>query len=111
MGVPGNTNSRIEIAKRKTNWQSWANGWDTVEGGTHKDACSAVFNELKWKPKHALVHIIMKEPDFAGPSKQKLNVRHIEQELIGGLRDGVTEYCQSRKRGMYSKNYRPESLR
>ena len=105
-GRAGNTNSRTENAKRKTKWASWANGWDTSQGGTHIDACNTAFDEVKWKPKRALVQLLMKEPEFAGPTKQKLNVPHIEKELVKCLRTKVQEYCESKKQGKFCKHFR-----
>ena len=107
-GRAGNTNSRTENAKRKTKWMTWANGWNTVEGGTHKDACQKVFDELKWKPKHALVHIVMKEVEFAGPTRQKLEVAHVEQELVENLLKPIEAYCQKYGQGKFWEHYRPE---
>ena len=100
-GRAGNTNSRIENAKRKTKWMTWANGWDTAQGGTHRDACQSVFDQLKWKPKYALVHILMKEPEFAGPTRQKLEVPHIENELAENLLEPIEKYCQTNGQGKY----------
>jgi len=104
----GNTNSRSENAKRKTKWMTWANGWDTSQGGTHKDACQKAFDDQKWKPKYALVHIVMKEPEFAGPTMQKLDVSHIEEELFENLLQPVEEYCQTHGQGKHWKHYRPD---
>jgi len=66
-------------------WRSWANGVETVGGGSHDIALSAALEEANWTPAVRLVHIIMETPNYAGPRKDRLDVRSIEKSLAQNL--------------------------
>lgn len=59
--------------------RSWANGSTTLLGGTHEKALRQVCSRLGLSPAVCLVHIVMNEPQFAGPTKNELEVPHLEK--------------------------------
>lgn len=52
--------------------QSWVNGACTEEHGSHVDGTLEAFREAGWRPARVLVHVIMLEPKFSGPTRRKL---------------------------------------
>lgn len=61
--------------------QSWVNGSPTADGGTHQDALMSALQKANWKPKVSLVHVVMLQPEFAGPTKNKLWAPFLEGPL------------------------------
>ena len=77
-----------------TEYFSWVNGSVLVDGGTHiaglKEACRAV----NWKPKTALIHVIMHNPEFAGPVRSKLKSLEIKDVIKKMLKEPLEKYRQ-----------------
>jgi DNA gyrase subunit B len=71
---------------------SWVNGGRTYEGGSHVQGVSSVLEEVGLKPSLILIHVIMHNPDFAGPIKTKLNVPHIQEVIKNALRKPLLNY-------------------
>lgn len=65
-------------ADTNTAYKSWVNGVETVEGGTHVIGLSKAFENVNWSPRLAFIHVIMHEPQFAGPSKDVLKSSQVE---------------------------------
>lgn len=61
--------------------QSWVNGNPTTDGGTHQDALMKALQRANWKPKVSLVHVVMLQPEFAGPTRNKLWAPSLEEPL------------------------------
>ena len=57
---------------KTTEYISWVNGSTSIEGGTHIEGLDNVFKIANWNPKIALIHVIMHDPQFSGPSKDAL---------------------------------------
>ncbi|MFA5505404.1 MAG: hypothetical protein WC423_08265 [Vulcanimicrobiota bacterium] len=51
---------------------SWVNGRLTPAHGTHVDGAIDVLSKQEWKPSTVLIHVWMKEPEYAGPTMDKL---------------------------------------
>lgn len=61
--------------------QSWVNGSLTADGGTHQDALMKALKNANWKPKVSLVHVVMLQPEFAGPTRNKLWAPSLKEPL------------------------------
>ena len=57
--------------------RSWVNGVETIEGGSHIQGLNRALGRRRWRPAVKLLHIIMEEPEYAGPTKGKLDAPHI----------------------------------
>lgn len=87
-------NIQIQVATlgcdEKTEIKSWVNGIETVEGGSHITGLYKAFKNVNWTPRLALVHVIMYDPKFAAPSKDKLchadSAQVIEELVTDSLR-------------------------
>lgn len=51
---------------------SWVNGVRAVEQGTHVDGLREAFQDVAWRPALATLHVVMRTPQFAGPTRTKL---------------------------------------
>jgi DNA gyrase subunit B len=78
-----------------TDYLSWVNGAPSVEGGAHVDALSHAFNAVSWNPKLALIHVVMHDPRFAGPSKDALRSTEVNKVI----RDLLIESLKVFRRG------------
>ncbi|MEO1029434.1 MAG: hypothetical protein AAFX02_10310, partial [Pseudomonadota bacterium] len=70
----------VEIQK------SWANGVHTRDGGSHIEGLDQALQMFGWRPAVRLIHAIMMEPEYAGPTKDTLHV----PQLTPIVRDLVT---------------------
>jgi DNA gyrase subunit B len=52
---------------KSTQWQSWVNGGPTPDHGSHVDGFRSALRSVRWVPDFAAVHVVMKEPRYAGP--------------------------------------------
>ncbi|WP_372365227.1 ATP-binding protein [Candidatus Uabimicrobium sp. HlEnr_7] len=78
--------------KRKGLWLSWVNGTSTCEHGSHVNALKKALRNCKWKPTVAAIHIILKQPQFAGPVKAKLSNREIVSPIVQLLEEPLRKY-------------------
>ncbi len=60
-------------------YRSWANGSSTGLHGTHVDGLRDAFRSVKWKPAVAMIHVIMHQPEFAGPTRSRLANAHVRK--------------------------------
>ena len=72
--------------------RGWCNGVETSEGGSHIDALNHALAASKWQTAAvSLIHVIMKDPKFAGPTKEKLDrpdlVETIRASVLSALPD------------------------
>jgi len=75
----------IGDAVTETEYLSWVNGVPSVGGGTHVEGLKAVLQAVSWKPKIALIHVIMHDPQYANPSKdvlRNLDITNVLSELL-----------------------------
>ncbi len=65
----------------KPTTQSWVNGCATADGGTHQDALMSALQKVNWNPEVSLVHVVMLQPEFAGPTKNRLWAPSLKEPL------------------------------
>ncbi|MBD2181139.1 hypothetical protein H6S82_02920 [Planktothrix sp. FACHB-1355] len=71
---------------------SWVNGARTPDGGSHVEGLFQVLKEVGWKPALTLIHVVMFEPELAGPMRTKLDVPHIGEVIQNALREPLHQY-------------------
>lgn len=74
---------------------SWVNGARTVLGGSHLDGVKDVLHELGWTPTVAMIHVIMKKPQFAGPTKGKLRAEKVREIVRDTLSTPLKRYVEA----------------
>lgn len=75
--------------------QSWVNGSTTADGGTHQDALISALQKAKWKPEVSLVHVVMLQPEFAGPTKNKLWAPSLKEPLEAAFSEALAKKLRS----------------
>jgi hypothetical protein len=65
----------------KTQWQSWVNGQPTSRHGTHVAGFRSALRTAGWEPEFAAVHVVMREPRFAAPTRDTLCVEEVRPVL------------------------------
>lgn len=78
-----------------TDWRAFANGATSIEGGTHLAALKRVVKSCGLRPASALIHIIMRNPSFAGPTRSRLDVPEIRTQLIDALMPSLKAFASS----------------
>jgi DNA gyrase subunit B len=53
-------------------FRSWANGSCTGHHGTHLDGLRDALRSVHWTPAVAMIHVVMHQPEFPGPTKCRL---------------------------------------
>ncbi|NEO85856.1 MAG: hypothetical protein F6J87_16620 [Spirulina sp. SIO3F2] len=71
---------------------SWVNGVKTLEGGSHEQGFKKALKDIGWRPKLFLIHVVMLEPEFAGPVRQKLDVPHVCKVVRNALKEPLRMY-------------------
>ena len=82
---------------KETKWHTWANGirtWYTPSSGTHEDAFSKALGNVDWQPSAAFIHVIAKEPRFAGPTRTKLGMPEKEEPMVAALTEALSKYVK-----------------
>jgi DNA gyrase subunit B len=82
---------------KKAQWQSWVNGAPTPEHGTHADGFRSALRSVGWEPDFAAVHVVMREPRYAGPVKGKLSVEEVHPPLRRALLPLLRSFQQDRQ--------------
>lgn len=91
----------------KTMWKSWSNGVRTLygdTGGTHEDAFKEALQAVGWDPAVALIHVVMQEPKYAGPTKTLLDVPEKKKAMKSLLLESLSAYCETEKLGTFKAN-------
>ncbi len=78
--------------RRKPGCQSWVNGARLVDEGTPVDAFRSALKRIDYYPKAIYLHAIMLEPEFAGPTKNRLEVPHLHSEMENRLFVALSEW-------------------
>lgn len=66
-------------------FRSWANGSRTELHGTHLDGLRDALRSVRWRPAVAMIHVVMQQPEFAGPTRARVandKVRKIVRECL-----------------------------
>jgi len=91
----------------ETQWTTWANGVQTAyskTSGTHQDAFDEALKSVGWQPRIAMIHVVMHEPKYAGPTKTKLDVPEKKQAMIDALTTALEKYCEASSLGRFAAN-------
>lgn len=78
-----------------TEFRSWANGCLTSEDGTHVKGFMEALHKNHWKPAMALIHVIMHQPEYAGPTKDRLNSIKVFSVLDKELSKQIKQFLKS----------------
>lgn len=73
-------------SSRRMHIESWVNGASTEEHGSHVAGALEAFEEIDWRPARLLVHVIMREPQYAGPVRRRLQVPKAQRQVRELLR-------------------------
>jgi DNA gyrase subunit B len=76
---------------------AWVNGVLTAAGGSHVTGFLAALNEADWLPVIIMIHVVMFDPEFAGPTKTKLASPKIAKIVEAALLKPLQLYCNSFK--------------
>ena len=79
----------------ETQWGAFANAGTSHEQGSHLDAFKQVVGEYQLKPAIGLIHVIMQNPQFAGPTKTKLDMPEIVDPIYEALRPNLQQFAAS----------------
>lgn len=90
------------VAAKETEWHSFANGFETVLGGTHLAAFKRLLGYQWWKPAAALLHVTMMTPRYAGPTRGGLDVPEIYAPMKQALSSAIRDYCRQHRLGRYA---------
>ena len=69
----------IGTTETDTKLLSWVNGGRTEEHGTHVEGALDALNEVGWTPAYLNLSIVMKEPQYAGPTKHELGTKKVRK--------------------------------
>jgi len=78
-----------------TEWRAFANGSTSIEKGTHLTALKRVVAACKIKPAIALIHVVIRNPRFAGPTRTKLEVPEILSPICQALEPSMAAFAAS----------------
>lgn len=70
----GNTDGQTTIA-------SFANAVPTLEGSSHVVGLKRALRRAKWKPAGAAISVVLSDPNYAGPTRQVLNMPGLEKRI------------------------------
>lgn len=82
-------------ANRQTQWHAFANGNRSTEFGTHLAALKQVIKACRIKPAVGLIHVVMNNPQFAGPTRSKLVAPEILSPICQALKPSLQRYIAS----------------
>lgn len=77
----------------ETRWGAFANGSTSVERGSHLTALKRVVSACKLNPAVAMIHVILRNPRFAGPTRSKLDVPEIIWPIYHALKPDLKHFC------------------
>jgi DNA gyrase subunit B len=81
-----------QLSSKEPKIYSWVNGGMSALGGSHVDGLLTALEELGWNPAVVMIHVIMFDPAFAGPTKAKLDVPRIMELVRSTLIEPLQEY-------------------
>ncbi|WP_395735458.1 hypothetical protein [Prosthecobacter sp.] len=71
----------------KCHWLSWCNGTATSLHGTHVAGFKDALRSEKWTPAAAMIHVLMKQPQFGAPTRASLTNEHVRKVVRQAIRD------------------------
>ena len=85
----------------ETVWKTWVNGVETISG-SHVNGFMNALQDAGWRPAVAAIHVVMHDPRFAGPTREKLDAPKAAAEIRTGLGPRLSEFCRTHRLGKYS---------
>lgn len=79
----------------ETTWRTWVNGGPTPLHGVHQHVFERALRALSWTPSMAMLHLVAKDPRYAGPTKDRLasaDAEGLEEVLAAALRAFALEH-------------------
>lgn len=76
---------------------SWVNGMSTVENGTHVQGFMNALGNNGWNPQIALVHVVMHNPRYAGPCRDALRSKQVQELLESELTNPIASFLANEK--------------
>lgn len=77
-----------------TSWRSWVNGAETRLGGTHVQGFQDALRRAKWKPDTAMIHVLMTRPQFATPTRAKLETAPVRKQVREALVPLISKFAE-----------------
>lgn len=96
------TAAAVGFAKESTEYMTWVNGQQTPEGGSHKLGFADVLRGARWKPAIVMLHVVMYNPEFAGPTRGKLDVPAVRAAVSQAIGPELRAYCEAHKIGRFA---------
>jgi DNA gyrase subunit B len=85
------------IAKKQPTIYSWVNGGVSIEDGSHVNGFLKALKQVNWRPAFVMIHVVMFDPEFAGPTKTKLVAPKIAKIVRAALQEPLEHYCDRLK--------------
>ena len=79
-------------SNKSSEYLSWVNGSSTLKGGTHITGLKDIFRLANWNPDIVLIHVIMHNPSFAGPTKDSLSSKEVIDAIEKLVREPVLTF-------------------
>lgn len=86
-------------AAKKTTWRTWCNGSMNDDHGTHREGLSDALRSVTWQPAVALIHVILHDPRYAGPTRNVLDVPEIRKVISKMLTEPLREFVAKHQLG------------
>jgi DNA gyrase subunit B len=72
--------------------KAWVNGCHSLEEGTHVDAFRAALKRIKYQPQAIYIHVIMHDPEFAGPTNTRLDMPQVKLAIESCLFEALDKW-------------------
>ena len=90
-------------ADNETEWFTFANGGQTLDGGTHQAAFQqALVQSVRWRPAIAAISVTMMNAKFSGPSRSWLDVPEMKNHFVDAISPDLKDFCKSHRIGKYT---------
>ena len=86
----------VGYAENSTHCCSWVNYQKTPAGGTHQTAFTHALRTAGWKPQILLIHTIMRDARFAGPTRQMLDMPGLQHTIAERIQPLLSDYCRQK---------------
>lgn len=80
---------------KATHWRTFANGNQTLENGAHLTAFKRALSYCKLKPAVGMIHVIMENPRFAGPTRSRLHAPELFSPIYQALKPELQRFSES----------------
>jgi DNA gyrase subunit B len=77
-------------------FRSWANGSATPFHGTHVTGLRDAIRSAQWKPAVPMIHVIMNQPEFAGPTRGQLTNSFVRKTVRECVKPAMFQWKKER---------------